>query len=396
MKVTKKQLNLIIENYLNEADTLGIGSQISFDFKNACDFSDIEATEGFKKLKEFNNNRKVKGLSSEIRALEKEIEQRPPTGDPSGRPLSDTERAAAAAEDQVTNGLLSQLEQKKREFSQITDDQFGILGGIINTPMFQSQLLQVASFGALLTFGPAANMYCNVFRSIVKVINKALGVYVEKEDKTDKEVTEFDFFYTELSRITTKIKNKQDTTAFQDNVWSACRNYTSLTDNQQILFDFIYVPFVKSQIPTRHGLGASPTREDIAQKVKDEARKFINYAKRGNFKLYEDRSSSSPIKAKEKFKNKIAKASNREELQSGLLSYGNIRRITFPVPNMSSTTTWHTSVHNFRNISSSEYTELSKKIIDTLYSSDQESKNADKIFENFTRDINNKLAPVPG
>jgi len=371
MKVTRRQLNLIIENYLNEADKLGIGSSVSFDFKNSCDFSDIEMTKGFKAIQEFRKNRNVQATSKKIRELEAAI--------------NNPEVAPGASPDDYVAGKITELEFEKKKLTGFTEEIMGPFGfdklAGITSPMFQSQLIQILGFGMMLTLGPAANLYCNLIRSVVSVLNKSIEAYTDVKDKKEEyETIEFDFFYNALERVASPVFRSLAKDQEED-VWNAMLDELNLSPNALALFKYIYcVIGGKSSIDTSGISSTSRSTSAYRNEVKTVARKLLSNIKTKKYTIegfapVRSSTSTTPaaITLKSEFQNIINAKPKRDKLIKDLVSFidpfnkydarGKVRR--------------------------SNFTELSQLIAD-------KSAKEEEFYDNLLGHIKGTLNSVPG
>ena len=302
MKITKRQLNLIIENYLVTEVKMGTDR---FSFTNSCDMSDIEFTKGYKALMEFIKDRKVKTVNKTIRKIEAQI--------------NNPEGVGTAAEDYVSIKI-SELEKHKKDLADLTEEKFGIFGiqnlSGLTSPVFQDQLMQVVGFGMLVTMGPAANLYCDLVRSIVTVVNKALDAAVgTKQKKEEYETIEFDFFYNALQRVADPIVRSLANSKQQE-IWTTATEEMNISDNAMSLFKYIYC-VTASQIDDT-GVPA-PRAPDYVDKVKDNAKRYLSQVSAGEFKI--DGRGTRNVSLKQDFVDMINARSDRDILIKNLVSF---------------------------------------------------------------------------
>ena len=121
MKITKKDLNTLIENYLIcEVEEFAKGGH-TFSFE-MCDLTDIEPLAAYKTVKKFLDDKKGRELSARIRIVEDELNNLSTSADP------DADNAAV-------NTKLNELEALKVQMESIENKYFGAFSGI-KSPTF--------------------------------------------------------------------------------------------------------------------------------------------------------------------------------------------------------------------------------------------------------------------
>ena len=178
-----------------KASSLGAGFKFEF-----CDFGEIEGTKGYNMIMEYIEKGQSTDRAQELFDVEEELKELDPTAPDYGRKKSD---------------LLNRkekLEIEKTEAGASLLDNYPILKGI-TLPGFIDNMKFLLNVGAYTAMGPAATLYCKTLKNVVDVVNKTIGVAVDEPtpgDKTTKErLTDFMFFYNELSAsIGLKIPSK--------------------------------------------------------------------------------------------------------------------------------------------------------------------------------------------
>ena len=226
--------NLYHENIqqINEsfvkASSLGPGFQFEF-----CDLTEIEFTEGYKKVKEYIAKGNESEIASELRKLEILME------DP-----AELQTAAAAFDppknvDAYRNEVLIAMENLKKEqrdqgTSMIDTFADGLFKGI-TTPGFAENMGTLLNIGAYASMGPAATLYCKTLKNVVSVVNKALGVYVQKPDEQSGEEkldrSTFGAFFQKLQSAVGLTLSTADT-----RVLNAYFRYKEFNEAQKALF----------------------------------------------------------------------------------------------------------------------------------------------------------------
>jgi len=308
MKVTKRQLNLIIENYLLTEMKFGTDR---FEFSNACDMSDIEFTKGFKAVKEFLKDRNVQETNKKIREIEAAINN-PPV-------------AAGSSPDDFVSDKISELEIQKEKMKDLTAKvmgPFGFGGSVdrrfigLTSPIFQKNLMQLLGFGMMLTVGPSSALYCNAVRSVVKVLNASLESAVGTQRKEEKyETIEFDFFYNALDAVSNPvIRDLTNNSQFQ--IWTKTIESLNISNNALSLFKYIYCMTGK-EIDI---MGATDrTEADYYDKVKDASRNYIQEIKNKIFERNGKGAGGPSLKSD--FEVVIKSNPDREDLIQELVSF---------------------------------------------------------------------------
>tara|TARA_Y100000992_G_scaffold300394_1_gene268972 strand:- start:3043 stop:4104 length:1062 start_codon:yes stop_codon:yes gene_type:complete len=301
MKVTKRQLNLIIENYLVSEVKMGTDR---FTFENSCDMSDIEFTKGFKVMKEFQKDKNVQATSKKIREIEAAINN--PAMTPGLSP------------DDFVSGKIAELEEQKEELVKLTNQKLGAFTGL-SSPVFQAQLLQLLGFGMLVTMGPAANLYCDLLRSFVTVLNKSFdAAYGADQKKEEFETIEFDFFYNGLQRVASPVfRSLADSK--QEDIWDAMLEELNISDNAKALFIYIYCVIAKKIQPTNPDLKESRSSSKYRDATKIEGRKLLGEIKRGEYKI--DGKSTRNVTLKQDFVDMLNENLKRDKLIKSLVSF---------------------------------------------------------------------------
>jgi hypothetical protein len=310
MKVTKRQLNLIIENYLVTEVKSGTDR---YSFTNSCDMSDIEFTKGFKAIMEFRKDKNIQATNKKIREIEAAI----------NNPNIDPAIAGPGAIDDFVAGKITELGIAKAQFAKLSKDKLGPFGfesfSGLTSPVFQNQLLKVLGFGMMLTMGPTANLYCDLVRSIVTVLNKSIDAADFTKRKKEEEVTlEFDIFYNALERIANPLINDLGSND-QGQVWAKATESLNISKNAMSLFRYIYCVTV-SKIDTT---GVPPrTDDDYYDKIRESARKYLGEVEAGEFTIAGRRSARvRNVTLKEDFVEMINLNPTRDYLIKNLVSF---------------------------------------------------------------------------
>jgi ribosomal protein L20A (L18A) len=235
--VTSKRHKSYFPELINEI-SLTAGSEVSS--IESCDLSDIEGGKAWNMLTSYINEKRVNSLNSEIKELRSKI----------NNPISGT----TDAEMQL---LYNQLEEKEFKMSDITAEYFGILGGAL-TQGFQNNLIELLNFGSIIFLGPVQGTVCRLIKSLVKVINAALGIFTEKtprDKRRDKEdqVTEFDNVYRALESLYRKFAAKYKKSSNQIHIYEEAISDLGLYPNEEIMAKVVfvgYIRFLKKDRPT--------------------------------------------------------------------------------------------------------------------------------------------------
>ena len=312
MKVTKSQLNLIIENYLLTEMEFGRGR---FEFSNACDMSDIEFTKGYKAVNEFLKDRNVQKTNKRIREIEAAINNPPVT--------------AGSSPDDFVSARISELEEQKRIIKDLSVEIMGPFGfgsrfgraidkrfTGLTSPIFQQNLIQLLGFGMMLTTGPSSALYCNAVRSVVKVLNASLESAVGiKQKKEEQETIEFDFFYSALDAVSNPvIRDLASNSQFQ--IWTKTIESLNISNNALSLFKYIYC-MTGGEIDE---MGAvNRTAADYYDEVKKASRNYMQEIKNRVFQRNGKGAGGPSLKSD--FKTIIDSNPGREDLIQGLVSF---------------------------------------------------------------------------
>ena len=308
MKITKRQFNLIVENYLMTEMKAGTAE---FEFKNSCDMSDIEFTKGYKAFMAFRKDKKIQETNKKIREIEASI----------NNPNIDPTTAGPGAVDDFVSGKITELAEAKEEFAKLSKAKLGPFGfesfAGITSPVFQNQLLKVLGFGMLVTMGPAANLYCDMIRSIVTVLNKSIDAMYGADRRNEKEETiEFDFFYNALNAVSSPVLSRLANDK-QEATWRVATKTLNISPNAMSLFKYIYCMTGKYIDVT--SVPSGRTDAGYNDEIKNSARKFIREVGAGDFERNGKNAGGPSLKSD--FKSILGSNPDREDLIQGLVGF---------------------------------------------------------------------------
>lgn len=243
--VTSKRHKSYFPELMNEV-SMQMGSEVSA--ITTCDLSDIEGGKAWNMLTTFINERRVNSLNDEIKEIRAKI----------NNPTSGTTDAQMQL-------LYNQLEEKEFQMSDLTAEYFGFLGGAL-TQGFQNNLIELLNFGSIIFLGPIQGIVCSLIKSIVSVINKALGIFTEKtpgdkrREREDK-VTEFDATYRALDSLYRKFAAKYKDTSHQVSIFESAISDLGLYPNEETMAKVAFVKYIKG-LPKKLTEPSSVQREE--------------------------------------------------------------------------------------------------------------------------------------
>ena len=303
MKVTKRQLNLIIENYLLTEMKFGTDR---FEFSNACDMSDIEFTKGFQAVNKFIKDNRTQKANKKIREIEAAINNPP--------------AISGVSPDDFVSDKISELEKQKKIIEDLSVEIMAPFGFArfmgLTSPIFQKNLMQLLGFGMMLTVGPSSALYCNAVRSVVKVLNASLesasGI---KQKKEKQETIEFDFFYSTLDSVSNPvIRDRTNNSQFQ--IWTKTIESLNISNNALSLFKYIYC-MTGGEIDAMNA--TDRTDANYYDEVKIASRNYMQEIKN---KIYQrDGKGAGGPSLKSDFELMIKSNPGREDLIQGLVSF---------------------------------------------------------------------------
>lgn len=367
MKIKKSLLlNMISQNlgnqhYISESRGIQFNSQAStFEM---CDLGDIEWTAGYKELKKYLDDNNQKTLSKEIEKLS-----------------SDIDNAASTVTDPQYDAMINTLESKKRELEDLQKGYFGMLSGVF-TKTFQNNLTTLANFGMLGALGPTSVLYCSVLKSVVNVLNSALGAYTDRPE-TEEEVKDpsLDNIYRLLDRISSLVLGKLDLEPLQNSIWSKVveRKTRGFSEREKTLFKFIYVR-TAAALPSSYPSTASSS--DLKAEFQEDQ------AKNWDHRMYAYIPSSSvtgigsPTPPKEMFKKSIDFVDNREEFGEFVKEF--MKKVELvPLPTTSgSGPRWHAI--ETPQLSSRDIKDVTLEIVNNF----KDKKDVQKMITNFKANL---------